>query len=100
LEHIIKEYSVVNFVILTILRTLVVLVPSLPQFLWAGTLVRFDEPFILIVSKDPDEAAKGVNENSAQEMQAFLDEIQVNLPRVNILIKIDSSPHICGTSRF
>ena len=54
-----KEYSVVNFVILTILRTLVVLVSSLPPFLWTGTLERFDEPFILIVSKDPDEAAKG-----------------------------------------
>ncbi|MGA7370804.1 MAG: hypothetical protein WBX01_16910 [Nitrososphaeraceae archaeon] len=30
-----------------------------------------DEPFILIVSKVLDEAAKVINENSAQKMQAF-----------------------------
>lgn len=68
-----KKYSVVNFVILTILWTLVLLVPPLSC---AETLdEEVDEPFVLIISKETDEAAKVMNEKPAQELQAFLDEI-------------------------
>ena len=50
-----------------------------------------DESFVIIVPKDPDEATNLKNENPAQEIQAFLDEIPVNKARMNILIKMDSS---------
>jgi Sodium/hydrogen exchanger family len=73
LEDIMKKYSVVNFVILTILWTLVLLVPQLSC---AETLdEEVDEPFVLIVWKETDEAAKVKYEKPAQELQAFLDEI-------------------------